>query len=497
MARINRRGFMGIAGRSLAVLAGGMAPHHPEHLLSAADYRKKPIRRSPNIVWLIADDMSPDIGCYGRKHVKTPSLDRLAFEGIHFTNMFANISSCSPCRVSFTTGRYPHSMDAGDMKIPLDEGIPILPTMLRPRGYISWNVGKFHLDGPTNPGIVKEAGHPLPKHGESQYDRCVGLHEWKTFFDQRPKDKPFFLTVGFYDPHRPYKPNAIPDPHDPAKVFVPPFLTDLPETRRDIAMYYDEISRMDRVIGAILDRLDKERLVENTIVIFFSDGGMPMLRCKTFVYDSGLRVPFIVRWPGRIRPGGVHHGLWELVDVVPTICEAAGVKPADGVHGQSMMAALSDPASPGKDYVYHERNWHDFDDHIRAVRSERFKYIINAYPDEPMQPTIDIIHHPATCAMRKLAEEGKLPPYQAVMFQPTRPSEELYDIKADPFELKNLAADPEFKEIRDELRRVLWRHTEQTAIFGPERRYIDGYDRNTGRAVPGEFRFPKLRSVPK
>ncbi len=435
----------------------------------------------PNILWLIADDMSPDVGCYGRASIRTPNLDRLATQGVRFTKMFVNVASCTASRNSFTSGRYPKSMDCGDMAIALDEGVSLLPTMLRPAGYFSGNVGKFHLDayGPT-------------KHAASQYDVMHNrLEDWRKFLDERPKDRPFFLAVGFHDPHRPY--GDAPNVHSPADVFVPPYLVDDPAIRAELVQYYDEIARLDGVVGQIMGRLERDGLSDNTIVVFFADHAFPFLRGKTQVYDSGTHIPFIVRWPGKAPAGGVHEGLQELVNLVPTLCEAAGVKTPEAVHGVSFMPALRDPASPGRPMIFQERNWHGTDDHVRAVRTDRYRYLINAYPDEPMAHPTDLLRGPTFEAMRRRYDAGELEPHRAALFRAPRPAQELYDLQADPHELNNLANDPALASVKDRLREALEAHEKKYASFGPERRYEDKADRVTGEPTGLSKRVPTPR----
>jgi N-sulfoglucosamine sulfohydrolase len=466
-------------------------------LLAAGSLQGASAEGLPNIVWLIADDVSPDLGAYGNTVVRTPNLDRLAADGMRLDKVFAQFASCSPSRASFFSGRYPGSMDAGDMKIPLDDGIALLPTMLRPQGYYSFNAGKLHIGGyesrAPRPGMLLH----YPENARPQFDAVssVGVvEEWEEMFDARPKDQPFFMAIGYHEAHRGWDPKALERfPYDPNEVPVPPFLADIPEVREDLSSYYSEVSYMDEKIGRVLAKLDEEGLRENTVVIFFSDHGLPFSRCKTQVYDSGVRTPFIVRWPAKIIPGGVYGGMQELVDLVPTMCEIAGADPAEGVQGASFLPVLLGKDSPGKRYVYMERNMHDTDDHIRAVRTEQFKYIENAYPDEPMANAFDLIRSPAQRAMEKLYEAGELPAHQSHAFVPHRPAVELYDLEKDPFELKNLAEDPAYRDTVEQLAQQLNHYNTTLANkFGPERRYYDVGDRKTGKQIR-RSNFPTLR----
>jgi arylsulfatase A-like enzyme len=189
----------------------------------------------------------------------------------------------------------------------------------------------------------------------------------------------------------------------------------------------------------------------------------------------------------------VHEGLQELVNLVPTMCEAAGVKVSEAVHGVSFLPALRDPSAPGRPMVFQERNWHGTDDHVRAVRTDRYRYIVNAYPDEPMAHPTDLLRGPSFEAMRGKFDAGELEPHRAALFRVPRPAEELYDLQADPHELHNLADDPAMASVVSRLREALENHEKKYACFGPERRYEDKADRVTGEPTGNSKRVPELR----
>ncbi len=194
-----------------------------------------------------------------------------------------------------------------------------------------------------------------------------------------------FLWVGFVDPHRPYQDsvNAAPVLHSPQDVTVPPFLVNDRRTREDLARYYDEISRMDNHISRFLNILKERQLDDNTVVMFISDNGFPFPRGKATLYDAGIRTPLIIRWPGKIPPGSSYRGLISTVDLAPTILEMAGVEIPSGMYGKSFLQVFSDPSLIMNRYVFAERNWHDSDEHMRCIRSGKYKLIINAYIDLP------------------------------------------------------------------------------------------------------------------
>ncbi|MCH7703179.1 MAG: sulfatase-like hydrolase/transferase, partial [Planctomycetes bacterium] len=219
-----------------------------------------PLRRGK-----LADDAGwRDFGCYGNEHIRTPNIDRLARSGLKADNAFLTIPQCSPSRISVLTGKYPHATGAEDLHAPLPVDQILIPTYLKRAGYYTGHMRKTHY-GPN---------------GMKQFDwYSDGLVDFPDFIDASG-DKPFFLWVGFSDPHRPYQDNTIDKPHDPANVDIPPWLADTPETRADIARYYDEISRMDGVIGTYIKELKKRKLLDNTLIVFFSDNGEPFPRAE-------------------------------------------------------------------------------------------------------------------------------------------------------------------------------------------------------------------------
>jgi arylsulfatase A-like enzyme len=429
----------------------------------------------PNVVLMIADDLgAEDSGPFGNRAVRTPNLDRLARGGMRFDRAFVVASSCSPSRCSLLSGRYPHSHGAPQLHQPLPAGQPNLATLLRAAGYWTALAGKTHLgkDALSGFDVVNAGG------GAS------GCEQWVATLRQRPRDKPFFTWLAAVDPHRDYQPNAIPDPHRPADVVVPPYLPDTPEVRADLALYYDEVSRLDRYVGEVLDELDRQGVANNTLVLFLSDNGRPFPRCKTTVYDSGCRTPLLARWPaGSVRAGSVTASLVSSIDIAPTLLGLAGVAVPAAVQGRGFGAVLRDPAAAHREFVFLEKNWHDFDDHARAVRSVRFRYVRNSYADVPMTPPADAVRSPTFQTILKLHDAGRLPPEQRTCFLSPRPAEELYDLDSDPHELRNVIADPRHADVLRSHRAALEGWIKETADRVPATRTPDGFDRRTGRAL--------------
>jgi arylsulfatase A-like enzyme len=423
----------------------------------------------PNFVIIIADDVScEDCSPYGARHVRTPMLDKLAAEGMRFDRAVLTCSSCSPSRASILTGRYPHNTGAEQLHWPLPASQVTLPELLRGGGYWTVSCGKWHLGS---------AAH-------EKFDRVVeGDGKWVQVLRDRPRDKPFFAWLAAHDAHRPYKENAIREPHRPSEVVVPPYLADCEETRRDLALYYDEVSRLDGAVGDVLAELDRQGIAGETLVLFLADNGRPFPRCKTTLYDSGIRTPFLVRFPGHLPPGSVCTSLVSSIDIAPTLIELAGIGSAKTFQGTSFVPTLRDPKAQIDRYVFAEHNWHDYTACERAVRSTRYKYIRNDYPELPLTPPADAVTSISHQAMRKLRDAGKLSAAQSECFFRPRASEALYDLDADPHELVNLAAVPALADVVREMRDELTKWRKRTGDGPPRVRTPDEFDRETGQPL--------------
>jgi N-sulfoglucosamine sulfohydrolase len=427
----------------------------------------------PNFVIFIADDMAwDDSGAYGHPTIHTPNIDRLAREGMRFDQAWLTASSCSPSRASILTGRYPHATGAGELHLPWPDDAVLMTTPLREAGYWAASVGKWHPRqgdaGRNQFDLVNAGGGPS------------GCGDWVEVLQNRPPEKPFFLWLAASDPHRPYPPGAFDPPHSPDDVVVPPYLPDTPEVRRDLALYYDEIARLDGYVGQVLDELKAQDVLDNTFVLFISDNGRPFPRDKTTVYDSGLRTPFIVRYPPVVQAGAHTASLASAVDIAPTVLELAGMDPLPTFQGKSLMPVLRDPDAVVRTHAFGESNWHDVASCQRGIRGERFNYIRNYRPDLPLTPPADAGRSPTYQVMQKLHADGKLPPHQATCFVTPRPEEELYDTHKDPFAMNNLAKDPEFEPVMEEMRAALAAWQDETGdSVDPENITPDGFDRQT------------------
>lgn len=428
----------------------------------------------PSFIIFVADDVGwNDVGAYGHPHIRTPNIDRLAREGMQFTHAYLTCASCSPTRSSIMTGRYPHSSGAGELHQPLPPDAVVFAGLLAQGGYYTASAGKWHLgdDARKNFDLIEDG-------------RPSGCEEWVEVLRKRPKDQPFFMWFASFDAHRGYEEEAIPEPHQPEDAVVPPFLPDTPETRADLALYYDEISRLDSYVGKVDVELERQGIAEDTFVLFISDNGRPFPRCKTTLYDSGIKTPFIVRWPGKVKAGSECHSLVSVVDIAPTILSLAGINLAPTFQGTSFAPLLTHPEASIRDYAYTEHNWHDYQAHERGVRSQRYLYIRNAFPELPGTPPADAVRSPTYRKMQELHARGELIPVQASCFIAPRPAEELYDTVQDPYSLLNLAGDPEYAQVLAEMQEAHRIWAMETADKVPEQPTPDGFDRHTGKRLP-------------
>lgn len=467
----------------------------------------------PNILFVISDDQSwVHTGAAGSKTARTPAFDRIAREGIYFHHAFAPTPGCSPSRAAILTGRNNWQIEeAGTHASSFPTRYEAFPDRLRAAGYFigmngkGWGPGTF--DGwPHNP-----AG-PLFR-GADYTDA------FQNFLDARPKEKPFFFWFGAREPHpslmRAHAGIGVKSGFNLDAIDVPPFLPDVPEVRSQIADYLALIERYDTHLGRMLDLLDERDELDNTLIIVTSDHGMGFPRAKANLYEYGTRVPLAIRWGNRIAPNRRADDLVNLIDITATIYDAAGVDPPQShpIAGKSLLHILlnvrSGTADLARDAVFCGRERHTSARHdnlgypMRSIRNREFLYIRNFAPDRwpagapqavdnhgNLRPLPDINNSFAEIdpgmSMRFLFENRHHPAHRKFLLWSVakRPHEELFDIRADPGCLINLAGDPRHTEVRKQLASRLEAHLRETGdprIVGPDPAIFESYPRLVGR----------------
>ncbi|MDD2797151.1 MAG: sulfatase [Bacteroidales bacterium] len=435
--------------------------------------------KRPNIVVFIADDAGMDFGCYGNPNISTPNIDKLARDGIRFQNAFLTSPQSSPSRTSMLSGKFAHTIGTEDLHSGLDNKTSILPKYLHQGGYTTAYMLKTHWgDNGDKQWDYHIEGNYLPNQGPLE----EGIFQNYTRFLDQHKSSPFFLWVGFVDPHRPYNRNNTVQINSPKKIKIPPYLVNDAETKRDFADYYNELSRMDKDVGRMMRELEQRGLMENTIIVFLSDNGMPFPRAKGSLYDSGIQTPLIFSWKGRIEKGVVsHNGLVSTVDLAPTLLDLAGLPIQTDMFGRGFKNILFNHQATGQEYVYSERNWHDTDEYIRCIRSSKYKLIYNAYYDLPHGTPMDLSTSPSWYALKKRQRKGHLPNAMSQIFTSPRAMVEIYDLEHDPYELNNLADRAEYLNIGQQLSHQLvkWQAETNDLPWWTHRR-SDQNDRITG-----------------
>jgi arylsulfatase A-like enzyme len=430
----------------------------------------------PNILLVLSDDHSAaHVGCYGNPDIKTPNLDRFAADGIRLDRAYVACPQCVPSRAAIMTGRSPVAVQMTRFSAPLPAEYKVFPELLRAAGYHAGVAGRtYHLDGAAGGRMTPETRRVFDQHGLATFPKRLDfvkttsggpniLAQYREFLDSVPTGKPFVLQLCFNDPHRPLDRNAIPQPHDPAKLKLPAWYPDTKLVREDFARYYDEIARFDADFGKVLEELTKRGLADNTLVMMMGDNGASQFRGKGTLYEFGVRVPLLARWPGRVRPGSTSAELISGEDLAPTFLEAAGGAVPKEMSGRSFLKLLKAEPFSGRKYVFAERGAHgqalptnsaNFD-LGRVVVGNRYKLIYNALTHLPYHP-VDFAGDAFWKELQQMHRDGKLSPeLDRLYFSPTRQMFELFDLEADPAELKNLAGTKEVAAVERELKAAL------------------------------------------
>jgi N-sulfoglucosamine sulfohydrolase len=471
----------------LTVFAAACSTGHPAREASA-----------PNIVVIVSDDHGQDdLGSYGNRYIKTPSLDMLADEGIRFTNAYCTSASCSASRSVILTGLYNHANGQYGHEhtyhhFKTFESVRSLPVILSENGYNTARAGKFHVA----PEEVYLFDNVIAGNARNPYEMAVSSRSFL-----RNTDRPFFLYFCTSDPHRgggvvednPYKPDRFGNRDqgyegiqevifDPDDVDVPWYLPDTPATRAELAQYYQSVSRMDQGIGKLFSILKEEGLWDNTVIMYLSDNGIAFHGAKTNVYDPAIRLPFLVKMPRGINSGRVTDAMVNWADLTPTILDLAGVldkelqdRPRlaaeagstglprfEGFHGKSFLSVLENPETGGFDNIFASHTFHEITMYypMRVVENRQYKLIWNLASGLPYPQASDLW---SSATWRHLIESGEV--YygkRPVADYLQRPVFELFDIADDRREIKNLAGNPEYAGILNELKEQLKTFQENT-----------------------------------
>lgn len=461
---------------------------------------KTALPQRPNILWLVTEDMGPYIPPFGDSTIVTPNLSRLAREGVIYPNLYSTSGVCSPSRAAIATGMYPTAIGANHMRVNSNmketglkayEAVPpadvkMLSELLRAQGYYCTNNYKedYQFRAP-----------------ETAWDESSEYAHWRN----KAKEQPFYAVFNFTDTHEsglfePYGFRNIETRHYHAgdttytwkdgkmteketpihlpkntKFKIPPYLPNTEVVRRDMWKTYNNIAEMDKQVGAVLKQLEDDGLLENTIIVFYGDHGGPLPRQKRLIYDSGLNTPMIIRFPNKKNAGQKDDQLISFVDFAPTFLSLIGQEPKKYMQGQAFLGSYK--AKNKRTYIHAAADRFDeVTDGIRAVRDNQFKYIKNYFPDKGYYlPLAYREQIPTMNELLRLRDEGTLDKNQQQWFRNTKPEEELFDCKADPHELVNLATNPKYANKLNELRKEMnkWLENIKDEPKLPENQLID------------------------
>ncbi len=402
-----------------------------------------------NIVLFVSDDHGyNDSGVYGDSDVRTPNIDRLAGESMRFTHAFAASPLCSPSRCVIGTGRMPHRNGGHKFGTPIRNDIPTMPEYFKKLGYYTAHIGKFH-HSPR-----KRFPYEFVHKNENTAPEFIAKYDQK---------KPLFLVVCSHPPHTPWIKNTT---YDSSKFKLPPNFIDTPETRQDRSNYYSDVTLMDSILGNVLRALQQRGLNKNTLFVYTSDQGANWPFAKWCVYDSGLRVPLLVRYPNKVTPGSLSDAMINLADLLPTFIEAAGGKPPKDIDGRSFLSVLIGKAQEHRSVVFGTHTGNDnggpgIANHCpaRTIRSATHRYVFNLAPETTFTTHITgcktgahyLPHWDSWLEEARTNEKAA----RIVQAYQHRPREELFDITNDPHEMNNLADNAKYAHEKSLLRQQL------------------------------------------
>jgi len=433
--------------------------------------------KKPNIILIVADDHGKDAGCFGNKIIRTPGIDQLAADGIIYKNAYSTVSSCSPSRSVILSGMYNHAngmygLEHEEHHFQSFNTVKSLPVMLKEIGYRTGRVGKFHIapesvykfDEVMSAGAANDMAS-LARSPIEMVDKIEG-------FISKDTSTPFFLYCAYDDPHRAFPFNTWPQPnsfgnrsqgypgisevkYDPKKVIVPSFLPDNSEVRKEIAQYYQSVSRMDQGISKIIQLLTAKGLYNNTLIIYISDNGIAFPGAKTNLYEPGINLPCIVKMPGSEFKGTKRDAFLSWVDIAPTLLDFAGAdeKAYPALQGRSFKNTVSKDPISGWDEIYASHTTHEITMYypMRMVRSGNYKLIWNIAYRQPFPLALDLVQSNTWRSAENLLVYGKRRKNDLIK----RAQFELYDLEKDPDEINNLASTKKYSGILDTLKNKL------------------------------------------
>ena len=442
----------------------------------------------PNILWLVAEDLSPYLPSFGDSTIVTPNLDRLANEGVRYSNVFSVSGVCAPSRSAIVTGMYPTSIGAHHMRTLSQQ------PAAKEKGLINYEVVP-----PPNvkmvSQILRENGYYCTNNKKEDYQFYKSVLAWDessifAHWRNRPEDSKFFSVFNFGVTHEsnlwnPWYRQFDLDPFPPDRnvgkwweqfsgiekslyvskdihIDIPPYLPDNSTVRNDMMRMYSNIVEMDEKVGLIIDQLEEDGLLEETIIVFYTDHGGPLPRQKRLLYDSGIKVPMIIRYPNKVRAGQIDERMISFVDFAPTLLSMVEIEPPDYYHGlpfEGLFKSIND-----RKYIHAAADRFDeYYDQIRAVRDKQYKYLRNYNTDKPYYLPLEYRERMNSMQELLLLEkEGKLNENQMQWFRKSKPEEELFDTFSDPHELRNLAKEPNFEKKLIELRKECDRWIQNT-----------------------------------
>lgn len=398
-------------------------------------------KSKPNIVFILIENISTEWSCYGSTDLHTPNIDNLANEGVLFTQAYTTSSVCAPSRAAMMTGAYQIKTNTQNLRMNRDRKLPppyrAITHYLRQGGYFTALACGYSKK--TDINFSPQEGKVFGFDGDDWNEREVG--------------QPFFAQITLDITHRGDHWYTKDPQIDPVKINLPPEIPDHEICRDDYARYLTQIQKMDIQVAEILNRLEEEGLKKNTVVILMGDNGRDLYRGMDWLYDAGIHVPLVIRWPGVLSPGTKNNELISSLDIIASILQIAGIEIPEHFDGYPLFGK----EVVKRDYIFAARDRVDEAvDRIRCVRTKQFKYIRNYMPEKGYyEKRWAVVNNPANNVAKKLYAEGKLTAEQVVHMAEFKPEEELYDLRNDPHEFKNLAEDPEYRPILESFRKVM------------------------------------------